>query len=746
MKRFLVVLLALALVLQAPASAAHIIFTRNDYEEDSDYTWNYRIAEQDDTLYMFTQLSDHGELSSGYSVLGNVEDPIELFAYEASFDQIHNIFTGNDQIWSYHFLDDLFYINQVVFADDGAASFTEICSYDYAADLGAYFYPLYPIICGDWFLCADWAEGEYARLDVYNMQTGYGDVYDTDDDQYLLNVIGFCPYRDDAVLVASSEYEGKSGVTIYAFYPAEGRFDLLMFLPTEDPWGSIAPAYDANEDKFYYVAMDTLYSITDFNPSTAVVLPDYAGQCATDGVLVQAFVTADGSYLISDGTTLCACSTDPLFAQEQVTPSVSICGNDSYEFVSDACYAYMRENQDAKVVLSTERPTGDGVATDIIAQSDTYDIYMLELHKPDYWALYDRGFLAPMESEKVAGIVERMYPAMQNLMMCDGAVVALPIYYDASCICYNTVAFAELGLTQEDLPTTWMEYLCLLQRMPALVQGTDYTVFEAGFLADSMRSNTATNILHAFQTHFLYDDVAEPAFDNKLMRALLAEFEKIDFHSMGLSEDRDNRLEGYPESAVFFVGLEAGAGRISIKNFAPMPLALDEDMTPVVDGYLTVMVLNPYSKNKNAAISFLETLADYVPSTTQAGISADWVDGVKIEGADQNLAGVDEEIAMIQAEIEAAKNDEEKAQYRQLLDAANEQREWILYRFYWEVSPERLAAYQAYAGNVRIDRYFGMDVSEELLPAVYMYLEGASDMDAMLATLDKKMGLMLGEQ
>jgi hypothetical protein len=285
-----------------------------------------------------------------------------------------------------------------------------------------------------------------------------------------------------------------------------------------------------------------------------------------------------------------------------------------------------------------------------------------------------------------------------------------------------------------------MEFLSLLQRMPELIADTDYSVFGAWNIDNKMRSLLAYTIIENFCQRY----VAGEEMDAAQLSALLTELNKIDFYSMGLSTDPDHRQDGDDEKTVFHQSIDISLNRDD-GFFQPMPLALQDGTQGVLDGALTVMILNPYSMNQEAAIRFMETMLDYVPSVVQAGICADWEGGVKMDGADENLQSAEDNIAMIQAELDAATDEDEIAQYQTMLDDALASKEWIMERFYWEVSPELLENYRAWAERIRILKYIGMDFSVEIGPIIDKYLNGGSTADAMIADLVNKLTIAMNE-
>lgn len=741
MRRFFAGMIALVLMLQATALASTIIFTRNDYEESSAYSWNYAIGQYDDDMYVFFQLSEQGVRTTGYSVVEDLTQPIEPLEYEVKSEAFYNYFPSGDQIGAFYYAEDgRFHLCHVTFDEDRVISHEEIGTYGFEDEGLEYYYPTMPTICGDYFISASISESGVYSLYALDMQAERMRVIDTDDAHALLNVVGICPYDAESVVVAAQDADLGPVVTFYLYTPGENKLAQVAVISADKADIVFStPAYDSETDTLYYIADDALCAMTGFDTDTIVVLPDYDDECFCMQN-AQAFLSTDGYYVVSDGTTICAASTNPDAVNEVVKSDLTIYSNGEDDVIYDTIHALGRNDGDVEIQYITERPEGSDISTDIIAQSGAIDLYMLDTNSAEYAALLNRGYLRPIESEKIQHFVDRMYPQMRDIMTQDGQALAIPVNFNASSLAYNPEVFASLGLTEDDVPETWMEFITLLQRMPELVVDTDYAVFGAWNVDSAMQSLLANAIIQDFCQRY----VAGEEMDTAQLSALLTELSKIDFYNMGLSTDRDNRLDDENARTVFCQSFAVSLRRDD-GFYQPMPLGLQEGTQGVFDGELTVLILNPYSENQEAAIAFLEAMLDYVPATVQASICADWEGGVKMDGADENLQSVEDEIAMIQAELDAATDEDEIEQYQTMMDDAIAQKEWLMARFYWEVSPELLEAYQARAGRIRIDQYIGLDYWEVIVPIIEKYLAGGSTADVMIEEMVNKLNLAMNE-
>ena len=741
MRRFLVLLIALAILFQGAALAGNILFTTNDYEVSYDYSWNFAIGQYDGNLYVFYQLNDHGVTTNGYSVTEDLTQPLAPLEYTLETDSAYNYFPSGNRIGAFYFGEDGYlHVCDVTFQSDHAIGYDELAAFDVEGEDMAYLYPLMSVICGDYFICASMSETGAYSLYTLDMPEGTMRETDTDDENTLTNVVGICPYDDESVIVATQDVDLGPAVSFYLYTPEDGALAQATVISMDQVDMTFStPAYDSETDTIYYIIDDTLYAMTGFDQDTITALPDYQGECFSmqNG---QAFVSDDGYYVVSDGTTLCAESLNPDAVVEPAQNELTIYGRGEDDVVYNTTNAYGRNNGGATVQDITERPEGSSISADIIAQSGAIDLYMVKTNSAEYAALVNRGYLLPIESDKIQSFVDRMYPQMRDEITRDGQALALPVNFETGCISYNPTVFAALGLTEGDVPETWMEFLTLLARMPELVADTDYAVFGAWNIDYYMRSLLANAIIADFCQRY----VSGEELDTAQLSALMTELDKIDFTSMGLSTDPDDRQDGDDEKTVFHQSLG-----ISLRRddgfFQPMPLGLQEEMQGVIDGEMTVVILNPYSTNQEAAIAFLETMLENVPTTVQASVCADWEGGVKMDGADDSLQRVEDNIATIQAELETATDEDEIAQYQALLDEALASKDYVMGRFYWEVSPELLERYQRWAGSIRVQKYIGLDFWDEIVPIIDKYLDGSSTPDAMIDAIVSKLNVAMHE-
>ena len=254
-------------------------------------------------------------------------------------------------------------------------------------------------------------------------------------------------------------------------------------------------------------------------------------------------LTEDGYFICSDYQTIIARNTDPT-ARAATTLTVYTNYNESME---DAYFTFANTHTDVDVVIATSY---EDITEAMMNQSDAVDIYAVSVNSEDYAALLDRGYLADLSASKtLSDTVSQMYPSIQQVVMKDGALMALPLEMYTNCMSYNPAAMQKLGLTEDDMPKTWIQFLQFLQKAPGLVGDTGVSVFEKYMTQDDARLNLFYNMLNSYMLYLTKTDGVEMSFDTDIMRNLLAEFDKIDWTAFGLMESYDDEdTSAHPES------------------------------------------------------------------------------------------------------------------------------------------------------------------------------------------------------
>lgn len=757
MLRIMAAALAFVMLAAVPAMASTTIY-RDGETGDFYVNWMTHLG---DTIYIFSYEGDYitwtrdggisevmtmdkgeyGEYVEGQSIniggLVSGEDALYamVYTYGEEYDEEEEYFSN----W----LESAELI-KIEPNDEGVLAFTDdvvemewddmVESYDdseYARDIQ------YPFIKDDTLVFSTYTDNG-TGIGVYDVTTGEGEIA-----ELQLSVESFCQYKDGLIIV-SRDYDN------FEEPPRLQYFDLETFecedmgeAPCAEYNNPTGLVYDEENDILYFVLNGCLWAMPQLDIAQA------AEVCAISTNAWGSFaaiLTSDGDYITGDYETIAVTSTDPADR-----PEASMTVYTGYNsFLDNAYFAFTTANADVEVVKANSI---SDITQAMMNRDSTVDVYVLSTSDNGYRAVFERGFMAELnDSEKISALVNELYPALQEIVMKDGVIYGVPVsMFTSGGMSYNPAAFEKIGLSEEDVPTTVMELLQLFQRLPELLAENDeISVFQPYMTQQDVKYSLFQQIIGAYG-QCMQKGVVEMSYDTELMHSLLEEFEKIDFAAMGLSEEYDEDYEWIPEEenrVLFETYYDISTQRYVVENvWKPMLMSLDEGMDPVVDAYVDVVFVNPFSENRELAIEYIEMAMDSFEQRFLNETCPNQNVPVKNEYYEENIKYYDEELASMKAEMEKAEDEETRDMWQQQIDEMQTWRDEYTENYAWDVSEESIAFYRQYAPYIWPARAMGLEgeASETYYDQIWQYIEGNITHDEMLKNIDDKLRMMLME-
>ena len=361
------------------------------------------------------------------------------------------------------------------------------------------------------------------------------------------------------------------------------------------------------------------------------------------------------------------------------------------------------QEQGIEVEVSSRYLSYGELSQAMLTGSDEFDVYVTSLNWPDYDALYDKGYLVPLEDEELKAWAARVYPGMAEAFTRDGDLVAIPVEIDIEGMTYNPRVTQALGISE--LPTTMREFFHLLAQLSHSDLG-DY------FVLDPYEPNLKKTMLYWFLGKALFAsqqlEDTRGFFNTPEMRATLEEFEQINFDAFpqGWEDGDDYTKDVLFSSNILNCDWYYWYQGVYHSDAIVMPLSVQPGQPGFLYASMCVAIINPHSRHPQAARLLLKALWADLPETMQANLLADWDTPILDE------------------------NQEEGKPPKYL------------------VSPEDLAVYQSYAPLVRIDHDdgLGFDGEDLLVDLASRYLAGNLTAEEFLDTLDERWSMMLLEK
>lgn len=576
-----------------------------------------------------------------------------------------------------------------------------------------------------------------------------------DDDMELYpaeNVNALCPYKDGKALVISRGYDSENEPAVVSAIDLEsGETEEMMQIPTTG-WSNPAQiAYDAAGDYLYYVNNGELHRAKSFDAATCEAVSALNVDTWSDNL---AYVTADGQfYICGDYSNILMRNTDPsLRAAKSISVYTSY--NSSMEL---AATDFAAGNPDVEVIMAN---TYEDLTQAMMNQSSSIDIYTVYVNNQDFAAVFDRGYMAELDSsETISSFVNSVYPGLQQMLIRDGHVVAVPVEMWCNCYSYNPVAFETLGFTEADVPGSWEELLDFAIALPEKLGDNEekYCLFDPYYTAADVRNMLFYEIIDDYML-YLQQDGVEFAFDTPLLRGLLEKLDSIDFVALGFMEregyDEDSEMvaEDYsyePEKILFqtYSDITSRVWSMNDELSQPMPLAMEKGGKASIGVNLTVAFVNPYSDEKELAIAYLESAVRNIDHTQHVDMSPEFNEPLENSYYEENIASFDETIASWNEQLESTEDEEIRAEIERNIAEYTEYMEEYIVENRYDISEESIAYYRQYAGALEPIGYIGFDeeASTEFYTQLSQYMDGTVDLDTFLKNIDSKLRMMVLE-
>ena len=474
----------------------------------------------------------------------------------------------------------------------------------------------------------------------------------------------------------------------------------LCEIPVENYNPPLGLAYDAATDTLYCIKSGEICPIdlqtgTIGEGITEMPLEAYSG---APGCIL------DGGYYAFCGEGAAIRNLDP--AQKAQT---KLRINDSFwsDSVNSAYYRFANAHGDVSVVLSREYYEVENLIENMMNRDDRMDIYVLATSNSVYEALYNRGYLMELDgNEKVKALADSMYPGIREGLSTNGHLVALPLSTYSWSVGINEDALAKLGMKLEDVPDDWSGFLDFLAGLEGkLTAESGMHLLYSGYTDSDVRYELMNMILMDYQ-YYVNDTNPDMGYNNPLVHELLEKLEKIDFTALGCPSDMEDQtfeLDAYDEESVLMQTAPAAASATFYSQFTPVLMHMTTDAPAHLVLDTTVLVVNPFTKNADAALAFVGEVVDNLTNQTRYCINPDLNEPIRGE---QNKAALDElkeELDALRSDYESAPADEKQSLE---LDIQEEEKTLAYTEANnWDVSPKELEWYRAHDDNIIVSIY-----------------------------------------
>lgn len=436
----------------------------------------------------------------------------------------------------------------------------------------------------------------------------------------------------------------------------------------------------------------------------------------------------------------------------------------SWGTTGDLVRQYAKEHPEVGIVYAYASASSAPDYTQHMQSAEALDLYAFSLPGEAFLALRNKGYLAELSgSSDLLSAVSEMFPNLTQQVLVDGHLYALPYDVNTSCWSIDTAVLEDVGLTAEDVPTTYLELLNLIDEwITSYVE--DYPEHALMDYPYSLMSQLFSQIM--------LEQIVECEADGRTLNFsdpdFVATLNQLDSMRDSLTayenrwNDENNNNDGayYIGSSSMFGTTDAGSSdspllssyaSIDIQSSyvgsyenttVPLMLSVQSGRTGSAIGNMQVLAVNRSSKNADTAMALLTYIAVNRSDYQKSLFSPAYTDNIEDPYYEETKKSHESYIDELTKAMETA-DDSEKRDYQEtiqnLTDALNRLSPY-------QYTTENILLYDAQMENVRIIEstvFYGDD--NEASTLVNRYMDGNITVDQFVRELTRIVQMMIME-
>lgn len=415
------------------------------------------------------------------------------------------------------------------------------------------------------------------------------------------------------------------------------------------------------------------------------------------------------------------------------------------EMGSEAHKSFVKNHPEIPVEVGEDYTTSlEAITQAMVSDTNPYDVLILSLNFMPVDRLLKKGYCADLSAyTDLKALVDQMYPEFAQVLQQDGKLYGVPTEATAYTYGVNMELWEELGLTEDDLPTS----------IPQLLDFAANWVYDYGednpdiFLFNYGESAMMlfSLILQDYMAYTQYK--GEPMlFDTPAYRAMIDAYEKVDFSEIDGLMDTDS-IYIPSDKALFSLYNTVVPVQYQDERVTPLYLSFVDGEEAAVPVSLSVMIINPKTTRMDSAVLYMRNYLENLPKDgAYVTLFPEHNDPVErkgfqksveemtesLENAKQRLETADpENRAAIQDEIKSLEESlEDNEQYRYALSAEH------IRQYREDIKPKLFVQRQNMLYSA------SNEALTEINTIMMQYIGRSIDADKMISDLDNRLRLM----
>ena len=415
--------------------------------------------------------------------------------------------------------------------------------------------------------------------------------------------------------------------------------------------------------------------------------------------------------------------------------------------VQNAYLSFTKDHSDATAIVSHDYL---GNVTDSMMNRDgSVDVLIMNTAMEGYDALVQRGYMADFSaSEALNQLLERVRPSLREEMKVNGEFAILPVEYYIMQMRFKLDALEEIGITKEDLPHNWMDFMDWLKSLEDVLpdDGSAHLI-DPWYSDQEARSALMTQVFMTYQLALTYAPEYARTED---MIEIFQKLESIDFIKLGCPTQEEVYSDDYePEYdwSKILVEWNVGSqlGGITKERYYPVIMSLTQDAPAFLSIDCSVAFINPYSENQDLALAFIEALSENLEPEIQYILFEDMDEPLLNSYHDEAVQNMEEYLEMLRAEYE----DADEADKQELAENITEYEGYLeeIREDIWEISQDDIAWVNENGQNLKfaVRNWLYSNDNGEAWELIEQYASGQLDAERLMKEIDRKIRMMILE-
>ncbi len=587
----------------------------------------------------------------------------------------------------------------------------------------------------------------------YDITTGAKQVYD------IPFVQDITPYKDGKLLLKISDIdramkEDRMDSITHAlaiFDPSVGSCTEVGYIPDAYVFGMV---YQPETDVFYYCMTDKIMGMRSFGAAAQVAeIPyQFAGN-GSPAVMLSGGVYAIGSFCgiilrdVGNESSTGGSLSSSGFSMSSSAGSLSVYGQQD-----TMGEEFAKKNPDVSVKFGEDMYFEDYLALSqaMMTGDATYDVYSIDLSEIDIQSLIKKGYCMDLSSSPlITSEISKMYPFLQNTLMRDGKIYAVPVSMRSSGFGIEPESWEETGLTSR-LPKNFPELIDFMNWWAdeGYVQYPDIQLIDSDHGWDIGKIMTRLALDLYMQQSQARNDVL--SFDTPLFRKTMEALERLKVEELNdlVFSNADDAMSAPCLFVSGIDGLSVGGGNPRLRHKEPLSLPLAEGEAVSIPVYVRVLFINPNTKNLDIALEYLESALERMERAQHIMMVPDDNEPVPNENLENVVQFWNEELAGWKKRLETAEPEDKKELEDVIRGLERDIAQKDLY--YWKVSAESISSYRqkvplCYVTAPYPVNFLTQNGTAQIKTLVDRYRQKQISLDQFINEADQKIQMILSE-